>query len=533
MLLSLLFMLWSGLFAQNSTPEPLDRWLVELKSADPTCLNEWWISAGFDSEATFKRALPVGNWWVVQLPKSNTPTLRGLSCVARITEDQKIDWRDTQPNDPAFINQKDMALISIKKAWDVTTGGVTAAGDTIVVALIDDGFQVDHPDLVKNLWINRGEIADDNIDNDGNGYVDDRLGYDVTNENDHHPVKSHGTSVAGVVGASGNNNLGVSGVNWNVKLLLISGADFESSLIESYNYVLDMRVAYNESNGTKGAFIVATNLSGGINRAFAADHPMWCEMYDKLGQKGILSVCAAPNESISVDIDGDMPTTCTSQYMIAVTNVDEDDVLAGNAGFGSTSIDMGAPGDGTVTTATINQYKPFPGTSAATPHVAGTIALMYSTPCAEFLYDIESNPANTATRIRNIILSTGDQNNSLTDMTVTGKRLDANAAIRETIGENCGVDPEAGIEILDIRPNPSAFNQEVKVYFKITGDISDAYFELFTATGAKVREIKIDETVAAEGFIKLDGINLMPAVYFITMNGGGQKVTRKVITSIQ
>ena len=527
MLVTLLFTFWSGLLTQNSSTEPLDRWLVELKSSDATCLNEWWVSNGFDTNATFKRALPVGNWWVIQVPKSESSSLEHLSCVLRITEDRKIDWRDTNPNDPAYINQSDMNLIGMTKAWDVSTGGVTVSGDTIVAAIIDDGFQIDHPDLVKNIWINRTEIPDDGIDNDMNGFVDDYRGYNVTNHNDHHPVKSHGTSVAGVVGASGNNGIGVSGVNWKVKLMLISGADFESTLIESYQYVLDMRKAYDESNGTKGAFVVVTNLSGGINRAFAADHPLWCEMYDKLGQKGILSVCAAPNEPISVDIDGDMPTTCTSPYMIAVTNVDETDQLVENAGFGAVSIDMGAPGHGTVTTATTNQYKEFPGTSAATPHVTGTVALMYSTPCTGFLSDIKTNPSNTAARIRDIIFTTGHNNNSLSDLTVTGKRLDVNAAMRATVTD-CGPITESGVQILSIRPNPSRA-EEVKIYFDITPDIHDAFLEVFNATGVKVLEVGIDQTIASLGYVRLDGSALPAAVYLVKLEGGGKKVTRKLV----
>ena len=127
--------------------------------------------------------------------------------------------------------------------------------------------------------------------------------------------------------------------------MLVSGADFESDVIEAYQYILDMRNLYTQTDGAKGAFVVATNLSGGIDRAFAADHPLWCEMYDKLGDKGILSVAAAPNESISVDVDGDMPTTCSSPYLMAVTNVDITDEIAGNAGYGTESIDIGAPGD--------------------------------------------------------------------------------------------------------------------------------------------------------------------------------------------
>jgi subtilisin family serine protease len=188
MLLSLLFTLFTSLFLPKAPVEPLDRWLVELKSSDATCLNEWWENGGFDSNSAFKRPLPIGNWWVIQVPGSQSLSLEELSCVARITVDQKIEWRDNQPDDPGYINQRDMNLINMSKAWDIATGGVTTAGDTIVVAILDDGYQIDHPDLIDNLWINRAEIADDGIDNDLNNYIDDRTGYNVNNHNDHHPI---------------------------------------------------------------------------------------------------------------------------------------------------------------------------------------------------------------------------------------------------------------------------------------------------------------------------------------------------------
>ncbi|HEY3387071.1 MAG TPA: S8 family peptidase, partial [Saprospiraceae bacterium] len=448
-------------------------------------------------------------------------------CIARIYEDKKIEWRK-QPNDPAYVNQGDMNLIGMPKAWDIATGGISANGDTLVVALMDDGYEFAHPDLNDNIFINHLEIADDSIDNDNNGYIDDRIGYNVTTGNDHHLIRTHGTSVAGIVGAEGNNNTGVTGVNWKIKILLISGADFESKIIEGYQYILDMRNLYTQTGGAKGAFIVVNNLSAGINYAFAADHPLWCEMYDKLGEIGILSVTAAPNEAISVDVEGDMPTTCTSPYMIAVTNVDLSDEIVGNAGYGSESIDLGAPGHGTVTTAIGGQYKPFQGTSAAAPHVTGAIALIYSSPCTEFFHDLATEPASTAFRIRNLIFSTGKLNNSLNEVTVTGKRLQVNAALQATI-TGCGDTSNSEINIVSIRPNPSSFASDVKVFFEVPADYSDAYFELFDAIGAKLAEIKIDFDAAEQGFISLDSRQMAAGVYFVTLRLGDNKVTRKLV----
>ena len=511
-----------------STTAPLDRWLVNLESQDNTCLDQWWSYHQLDSSQGFLKQLPVGNWWVIEIPGQFSSSLKDLSCVIYMGPDQKITWRDRVPNDPAYISQGDMNLIGMPAAWGISTGGLTSRGDTIVVAVIDDGFQTDHPDMTDNIWLNYNEIPNDGIDNDMNGYVDDRMGYNVSSEDDMHPVKSHGTSVSGIIGAVGNNGIGVSGVNWDVKLLFISGADFESDVILAYQYALDMRQLYDQTDGEEGAFIVTTNLSGGINNAWADDHPLWCEMYDKLGDGGILSVTAAPNNSISVDVDGDMPTTCSSPYMIAVTNVDASDVIVGNAGFGAVSIDIGAQGHGTFTTATFDQYKVFPGTSAAAPHVAGAIALLYSTPCSEFLDDLEMDPDLVAERVRDIIFNTGSINNSLEEITVTGKRIDVGEAMLSTTSANCGVPIVPDIQIVSIVPNPSR-DEVITVQFEAEGVISGAIFELFASNGMRVLEVGVDEEIQNSGYVEIDAIDLPAGVYLLTLRYQGEKVTHKLV----
>ncbi len=530
MILALYLSLCSRFLFAFDPAEPLERWLVELNTSDEACLVRWYDQQALSGTGAQLEKLPVGQWWLVILPEHLGDNLNKLPCVSRMMPDAPIEWRK-QPNDPVYINQADMNLIGMPKAWDIATGGVTAQGDTIVVALIDDGFQVSHPDLQGNIWINREEIQGDGIDNDLNGYVDDRLGYNVNTGNDQHEVKSHGTSVAGIVGAKGNNDIGVTGVNWNVKLMLISGADFESKVIQAYQYILDQRTLYNQTAGAKGAFGVVTNLSGGINNAWAADHPMWCEMYDKLGEKGILSVTAAPNQPISVDDDGDMPTTCTSPYMIAVTNVDPSDVLVETAGFGATSIDLGAPGHGTVTTASGSQYKEFPGTSAAAPHVAGAIALMYSTPCENLLFDIGTNPSATADRIRDILFNTAKPNNSLNEITVLGKRLQVDAAL-EAAGSDCDQPNQVDVTIQSIQPNPTSGSLTTKVYFSIAGDPAGAHAELFTVTGAKVFDNPLEQADLDRGYFIIEAIRLMPAVYILRLWVGDHKVTRKLVVAI-
>src|SRR5688500_2800577 len=224
MIFTLLFCAFISLNSGES--QPTQRWLVELTSSDNKCLNEWWQIQGLDKRDLVKRNLPIDGWIALELPSGYDASLRQLPCVIQVRKDQRIQWRDTEPNDPTYINQADMKLIGMPKAWDITTGGVTADGDTIVVALIDTGFEPDHSDLKDNIWKNKDEIPNDNIDNDNNGYTDDYIGINLqTGTDDHVPLNNHGTAVAGVVGARGNNGVGIAGVNWKVKLMLISGAD--------------------------------------------------------------------------------------------------------------------------------------------------------------------------------------------------------------------------------------------------------------------------------------------------------------------
>ncbi|MEP6793343.1 MAG: S8 family peptidase [Saprospiraceae bacterium] len=526
MILILLYTSLVSFFHFLPSSEPVERWLVQMNSTSTECLDQWWADNGYTSTSYLKKKLPVDTWLVVELPKSAVSSLQKLPCVNKIMEDQRINWRNTIPNDPAYINQGDMNLIGMPKAWDISTGGITKNGDTIVVAVVDDGFDIQHQDLIPNIWVNKGEIANDGIDNDGNGYTDDYKGLNVKTDKDDHPKKQHGTQVSGVIGARGNNALGVTGVNWNVKLMLISGADFESEVIEAYQYTIDMRKKYKETNGQEGAFVVATNLSGGIDNAFAADHPLWCEMYDKMGAVGILNVTAGPNQSISVDVDGDMPTTCTSPYMIAVTNVDLSDVIMENAGFGNISIDLGAPGEGTLTVDINNQYHGFSGTSASAPHVAGTIALLYSIPCTTLLDDIDIHPDEVALKMRDIIFSSAKINNSLQGITVTGKRLQTDAALRAALAQ-CGTTVEPVLRIISISPNPTSLEM-AKVNIQVRGDSTNVIYEVYSTNGALVKSNAVTPEEIHQGYFFLDTKPLAAALYLVTLRRNKEKDTVKL-----
>jgi serine protease len=368
--------------------------------------------------------------------------LKVLPMVKMAQENHIISQRNMVPNDPNYLSQWQYnntgqnggtfgVDLDAELAWDVTTGGITPNGDTIVIAILDAGFQLDHPDLAGNLWVNSSEISDNGIDDDDNGYVDDYYGWNPSNNSDNVGVHSHGTAVAGIIGANGNNGLGVAGVNWNVKMMLLSYGDGnEADVVASYLYILKARKLYNATNGAEGAYVVATNASFGLDNTFANQTPIWCAMYDSLGAAGIISAGATANNNVNVDITGDVPSTCPSPYLIAVTNINSDDEKVANAGYGIEHIDIGAFGEGTYTATTNSNYSSFRGTSAATPHVAGAVGLLYAAP-SPFLSDLaKTDPANATLLVKQLLIEGSEDNASLQDNTASGKRLNLNGVIQ-------------------------------------------------------------------------------------------------------
>jgi len=355
-----------------------------------------------------------------------------------------IQNRATTPNDPTFgtqwhhVDGSDNDIDS-DLAWDITTGGTTINGDEIVVCVIEDGgAKWDHADLIANHWINVNEIDGNLIDDDGNGYVDDYNGWNSGNNTDNIATGGHGTNVTGMIGAVGNNALNVSGINWNVKIMQVdmSSTLNEASVIAAYTYPLVMRQLYTSSGGTQGAFVVATNASWGIDNANPNSYPLWCDFYNTLGQDGILNCGATANNIVNIDVVGDMPTACSSPYMISVTATNSSDVRT-FSGYGQTTIDLGAPGEAVVTTANTGTTSTS-GTSFASPLTAGVIALLYAVPCQDLADLAMSDPQAAADQIRTALLDGTDPVPNLTTECVTGGRLNANNSAL-LILNGCGI----------------------------------------------------------------------------------------------
>lgn len=345
------------------------------------------------------------------------------------------------PNDTQYGSQWHHQNIDSEAAWDISTGGVTATGDTIVVCIIENS-DLPHPDLIDNAWFNHGEIPNNGADDDGNGYIDDFRGWNPGSNNDNVYGGGHGTQVAGMIGAKGNNGLGVSGANWNVKMMVVDYASTdEADVVEAYTYPWVMRRDYNETGGGKGAFVVSTNASWGINNGQPDDSPLWCAVYDSLGTVGILSCGATANNNVNVDAVGDLPTACASEFMVSVTATNDQDNRTFSA-YGATTIDVGAPGASVFTTSMGGGYGSTSGTSFASPLTAGVIGLLYSAPCASLMALVNADPAEGARYVRDKLFEGVEQVGNLGGQTVTGGRISAGNSM-ELIMNACGACPGA------------------------------------------------------------------------------------------
>lgn len=455
----------------------------------------------------------------------------------------KTKERVNPPNDPNYVNGNmwDMnntgqnggandADIDAPEAWDITTGGLTAQGDTIVVAVVDGGFDLTQQDL--NFWKNRHEIPGNGIDDDGNGYIDDVKGWNTATGNDNITSAPHGTHVCGTVGARGNNGIGVTGVNWNVRIMpVMYGNAQDADVVVAYSYVMDNRRLYNQTNGVKGAFVVATNSSFGIDLAQPSAHPLWCAMYDSLGSVGILSACATANANYNIDTQGDIPTACTSSFMIAVTNTTRTDAKNSSCGYGASTIDLGSPGTEITSTLPGNTYggTTWTGTSMATPHVAGCVALMYSVQCAKFIADAKLYPSSVALIVRDSLLGAVDIIPSMSaGVTASGGRLNLFKSVksiqnyclepisRAGIVDNGWADSE--LEIQNVFPNPAT--DMINLVYNSYQTVEIVFMDVL---GQEIKRSKGDTTTKGIQHSHIDVSGIARGVYFVSIRTSERK----------
>lgn len=305
------------------------------------------------------------------------------------------------PNDPDYPLQWAMNVLEAPAAWARTTGS-----PDVVVAVIDTGVDYNHPDLGPNIWRNPNEVAD-GTDTSGNGFVDDIRGWDFVNDtNDPRDVSTHGTGVAGVLGAVGNNSFGVAGVAWSVEMmpLAVGSANIPTErIIDAIDYAIWQR-----AHG--GVNVVAINVSlGGRMPNIARDEetPLFLAVR-RARDAGILCVFAAGNDGLDNDELRDglpyhfFPSDIDLENVLSVAATTAGDNLYSTSNYGPESVDLAAPGHNIRSSFPGGGFSNWAGTSFAAPHVAGAIALVYA-----------FNPDLQPHDVRRMILDTGTPLSSL------------------------------------------------------------------------------------------------------------------------
>ena len=296
------------------------------------------------------------------------------------------------PNDPLFgstwgMNNTASQLndIDAPQAWDIYTGDPNYR-----VAVIDTGIDFNHPDLQGNIWSNPGEIANDGIDNDGNGYIDDVSGWNfVTNTNNPQDGNGHGTHVSGTIAAKGNNGIGVAGVAWNAKIVPLkflsdTGSGTTANAIKAIDYCTANGIKL--SNNSWGGGLFDSLLLQAIANAGAADH---------------LFIAAAGNSALNIDVSLSYPASYNLSNMVNVASTANSGILSSFSNYGVGTVQVAAPGSNIFSTWPValtvlgqpNGYNSISGTSMATPHVTGLAALLRG-----------KMPSWTATQVRSAIL---------------------------------------------------------------------------------------------------------------------------------
>jgi subtilisin family serine protease len=313
--------------------------------------------------------------------------------------------RGRVPSDPAFGAQWELAsdgAMGARSAWGIGNGG------DVTVAVIDTGAQLDHPDLAANLWTNSREIPGNGIDDDANGYVDDVHGYDfVAKDGDPSDENGHGTNVAGIIGARGNNGIGVAGVAWHARLMIVRVLDANGT---GTVYDVARGIRYAVANGAK---IVNLSMAG------PDDDPALESAIAEARTAGVLIVASAGNTGADLDTKAAFPASSPSDNVIAVASTDEAGALAPGSSYGARTVDVTAPGENIDSTAVGSRYETRSGTSQAAAHVSGVLALMAA-----------AQPSADAATLRTNLLAGA----RVKGLPVAGGSLDAAGALRHLLG---------------------------------------------------------------------------------------------------
>lgn len=362
--------------------------------------------------------------------------------VRRAKEDPRVEYAEpdylvhtmeTTPNDPFFNQMWGLSLIGCQicgpntvspnidatRAWDITTGS-----DDVVVAVLDTGADLQHEDLAANAWVNPFEIADNGVDDDGNGFVDDVNGWNFFDGNNRifrdNGQDFHGTHVSGSIGAVGNNGIGVTGVAWHVKIMSLKflggpkGSGPTSNAVRGINYAIDMR--------SRGVNVRVINASWGGG----SDSQSLRQAIQDANDAGILFVCAAGNDGVNIDEEPDFPSSYAADISntISVAAVSPIGDRADFSNFGHGHVSLAAPGVSIWSTIPPGSglYGTASGTSMSTPYVSGIAVLLWA-----------HEPNLTPAEVKQRIIDTSEPIPSLVSMVARSGRASAYNALTNTI----------------------------------------------------------------------------------------------------
>jgi subtilisin family serine protease len=305
-----------------------------------------------------------------QEPEALAAELRSLPAVELVEPNFLISRNEITPDDPRFSEQWALkntgqnggvfgSDIGAALAWETTTGAPTTT-----VAIVDSGVDFTHPDLRNNQWANSRE-RDNNRDEDRNGFTDDLYGWDwIANDNSVHDEQGHGTAIAGIIAAQGNNRIGITGVMWKAALMSLrvldnTGTGDVADAVEAIDYAVE-----------HGAQVIT--CSWGTEQESAALR----DAIERAGRAGVVVVSSAGNSGRDIESEPYYPASYSLPNQIVVAATDKFDLLASWSNYGNSHITIAAPGTDILTTRIGGGYTIVTGTSASTPLVTGVVGLI-------------------------------------------------------------------------------------------------------------------------------------------------------------
>jgi subtilisin family serine protease len=480
------------------------------------------------------RKLPAsGGVQVVRLPEGRgVMDLINRYLASGLVDYAEPDYRlllNINPNDPKFTDGTQWHLhntglsggtpdadIDAPEGWDAQRHA-----PSVIVAVVDSGVRYTHEDLAANMWVNPNEIAGNGLDDDGNGYVDDVHGINaVSGSGDPIDLLGHGTMVAGLIGAVGNNAKGGTGVAWSVQIMPLrffgdDGNGYVSDAVECIDYAR-----------LHGAHVINASFSSPQNALTLRNAISRCRT------AGVIFVAAAGNDAKDIDSSPSYPASYSFDNIVAVTATTRTDSLASYSNYGATSVHLAAPGTSIYTTAhgSNSAYGSANGTSLSAPIVSGAFALLKA-----------RYPNDSYLQLIHRMLSTVDPLPSLQGKCVTGGRLNLAAALGPPDGPFMVVTPSAGFEPTGLEGGP--FSPAGSVYVASnTGNATlnwqASHTQAWLALQPSNGTLAPGQTVEISVHLTNTAISLAPGTYtdtlslLNTVNGTGN-TTRPVTLTVQ